>query len=153
MALSRVLCPLGNFPRYVQSRKLETLPESFDRQQGEMKDFAKSILVVEDELFIRMAMADALRSAGFKVCEAADGEAASQIIASGDIAVLVTDIIMPGALDGLTLAKRVRAQSPQIKIVLISGNKYSDMASVADAVFFKPVRVSSMLDCVRELSS
>jgi hypothetical protein len=40
-----------------------------------------------------------------------------------------------------------------MKIVLVSGNKYSDMASVADAVFFKPVRMASMLDCVRELMS
>lgn len=118
-----------------------------------MSDFAKSVLVVEDELFIRMAMADALRSAGFNVYEAADGEAAYKIISSSDIAVLVTDIVMPGTLDGLSLAKRVRAESPQMKIVLVSGNKYSDMASVADAVFFKPVRMANMLDCVRELMS
>ncbi len=98
-----------------------------------------------------MAMGEALRSAGFNVIEAADGDQAHEVISSGDVSVLVTDIMMPGQLDGMALARLVRAQSPQTKIVLVSANKYSDMASVADAVFFKPVHISHMLSCVREL--
>lgn len=112
-----------------------------------------SILVVEDELFIRMALADSLRSAGFEVHEAADGDAAfEQIKQSADIGILVTDIQMPGALDGMSLAKRVREEAPHVKIVLVSANKYSEMASVADAVFFKPVRIAQVLDCIRALT-
>ena len=116
------------------------------------KDHEKSVLLVEDELVIRMAMGEALRNAGFHVIKAADGDQAHEVISSGDdIAVLVTDIIMPGQLDGMALARLVRAQLPQTKIVLVSANKYSDMASVADAVFFKPVHISHMLSCVRGL--
>lgn len=114
-------------------------------------DTGKSILLVEDEMFIRMALADALRSAGFIVREAADGDEAYRLYSAAHVDMLVTDIKMPGAIDGLSLAKLVRAKSPDAKIVLVSANKYSDMASVADAVFFKPVSIAHMLDCVRAL--
>lgn len=121
-----------------------------DRQHGK-QSLSGSILLVEDEMFIRMAMADALRKAGFAVLEAADGDEALSIYGSNEISMLITDIKMPGTVDGLALAKRVRTQRPSAKIVLVSANKYSDMASVADAVFFKPVSISHMLDCVRSL--
>jgi DNA-binding response OmpR family regulator len=120
----------------------------------ENKSLAKiSILVVEDELLIRMAMVDALRTAGYDVTEADTGDRAYEMLLDHDVTMLVTDIKMPGNLDGLALAKRVRSEKPATKIVLVSANKYSDMASVADAVFFKPVSVAHMLNCVRELMS
>lgn len=118
---------------------------------GRSKSLGTSILLVEDEMFIRLAMADALRAAGFEVNEAADADEALRIYEANGAAMVITDIMMPGSIDGLSLAKLIRDRQPSAKIVLVSANKYSDMASVADAVFFKPVSIAHMLDSVRAL--
>jgi DNA-binding response OmpR family regulator len=131
------------------AQSLESLGVPSERRESA----APSILLVEDEMFIRMAMADALRHAGFEVYEAADGDEAFRLYSSSDITMLVTDIKMPGSINGISLAKLVRAQSPDVKIILVSATNYSVMASVADAVFFKPVSIAHMLDCVRSLIS
>lgn len=81
------------------------------------------VLLVEDEFFIREDLADQLRRLGFEVIETASGDDAMQYIASGErIDVLVTDIQMPGTLDGLALAEKLRTEQPMLPIVVASGN-------------------------------
>ncbi|MCK1405211.1 response regulator [Bradyrhizobium sp. 197] len=81
------------------------------------------VLIVEDEFFIREDLADQLRGLGFEVIETASADDALQYIGSGErIDVLVTDIQMPGDLDGLALAERLRAEQPMLPIVVASGN-------------------------------
>jgi CheY-like chemotaxis protein len=81
------------------------------------------ILVVEDEFLLRMDAAAMVASAGFAVVEAANADEAIEILETrSDIAVVFTDIQMPGAMDGLRLARAVRGRWPPIKIVATSGH-------------------------------
>lgn len=81
------------------------------------------VLLVEDELFVRMDIAAALRHAGFQVIEAACADAAMEFIESGEpIDLVFTDIQTPGILDGLALAERVRAKYPLMPVLICSGN-------------------------------
>ena len=80
------------------------------------------VLIVEDELLLRMDAADAIKSGGFEVVEAANADDAIEILETRpDITVVFTDIQMPGSMDGLKLARAVRGRWPPIKIVATSG--------------------------------
>ena len=81
------------------------------------------VLVVEDEVLVRLLIADELRFAGFMVVEAINAdEALSVLRSSPHIDVLLTDVRMPGSMDGIELAKLVAENWPDIKIVLTSGH-------------------------------
>jgi len=80
------------------------------------------VLIVEDELLLRMDAADVIRAGGFEVLEAANADDAIEILEiRPDISVVFTDIQMPGSMDGLKLARAVRGRWPPIKIVATSG--------------------------------
>ena len=80
------------------------------------------VLVVEDEFLIRMHAAEMIEEAGFEVLEASNADEAVEMLeARFDIAVVFTDIQMPGSMDGLKLAKAVRDRWPPIHIVATSG--------------------------------
>ena len=79
------------------------------------------ILIVEDELLIRMHAVEMIEEA-FEVVEAASADEAIAILEGRfDITVVFTDIQMPGSMDGLKLAAAVRDRWPPIKIVATSG--------------------------------
>ncbi len=81
------------------------------------------ILIVEDELLIRINAVDMIEEAGFEVVEAANADEAIAILERRfDIAVLFTDIQMPGSMDGLKLAAAVRNRWPPVLIVATSGH-------------------------------
>ena len=81
------------------------------------------ILIVEDELLIRLHAVDIIEEAGFDVVEAASADEAISILERRmDIAVVFTDIQMPGSMDGLKLAAAVRDRWPPIMIVATSGH-------------------------------
>ena len=86
-----------------------------------------TILVVEDEVFVRMTLADQLRGAGYRVLEACNADEALDLLRDRSQAVrlLLSDIRMPGTLDGVGLALAVRFQYPDIKIILTSGQSFS----------------------------
>ena len=80
------------------------------------------VLIVEDELLLRINAADMIAAAGFEVVEAANADDAIEILESRrDITVVFTDIQMPGSMDGLKLVHAVRGRWPPIKIVATSG--------------------------------
>nr|WP_183995597.1 response regulator [Rhizobium wenxiniae] len=81
-----------------------------------------TVLVVEDEALIRLAIVDELGIAGFQVYEADGAEAAIAIIERhAEIRMIFTDIDMHGTMDGLKLAAFVRDRWPPIKIIVTSG--------------------------------
>ena len=85
-------------------------------------DKTHSILVVEDESLVRLAIADYLRECGFQVLEAATGIEAFNVLAShAAIDLVFSDIDMPGSMDGFGLARWIRAHRPGMKIILTSG--------------------------------
>ncbi len=80
------------------------------------------VLIVEDEFLIRLILADALSDAGYDVEQAATGdEAASVMHGAEPLSLLVTDIQMPGTLDGGGLARFLRQSYPNLPVVYTSG--------------------------------
>ncbi|SFB56202.1 Response regulator receiver domain-containing protein [Rhizobium sp. NFR07] len=99
------------------------------------------LLIVEDDGLIRMDLADTLQDAGYAVLEAANADEAWAILLETDVSALITDIDMPGSMDGLELARRVCDRWPDCQIIVISG-RYNPEASTLppDAIFLtKPV--------------
>ncbi|MEZ5962104.1 MAG: response regulator [Hyphomonadaceae bacterium] len=85
-------------------------------------DAAPLVLVVEDEVLIRMAAADHLRHCGFRVAEAGSSAEAQELILSGlKVDLVFSDITMPGALDGAGLAQWLGAHAPDLPVILTSG--------------------------------
>jgi two-component sensor histidine kinase/DNA-binding response OmpR family regulator len=107
-----------------------------------------NVLVVEDEMILRMRAVDIVEDAGFHPVEAVNADEALSILESrSDISLLFTDIQMPGSIDGLKLAHAVHERWPSIKIILVSGQvKPSDAERPADSLFFgKPLSVEQMI--------
>ncbi len=85
-------------------------------------DRSPTVLVVEDQVLIRMGIAEFLRSCGFQVVEAGSAEEAIQVLRNEEpIHVVFTDVCMPGSLDGFGLAQWVRRERPGVKVILASG--------------------------------
>ena len=107
-----------------------------------------NVLVVEDEMILRMRAVDIVEDAGFRSVEAVNADEAMSILESrSDISLLFTDIQMPGSMDGLKLARAVHERWPWIKIILVSGQvKPADAERPADSRFFgKPLGVEQMI--------
>ncbi len=82
----------------------------------------KLVLVVEDEILIRMSSVDMIRDFGFGVVEASNAaEAVSVLESVPDITAVFTDIQMPGEMDGLLLAATVRDRWPPLALLITSG--------------------------------
>jgi two-component system, response regulator PdtaR len=114
------------------------------------------ILIVEDELLIRMDSAEAIENAGFEVIQAGNADEAIVILTTRpDIHVVFTDIQMPGSMDGLKLARFVRDRWPPIKIVATSGVvRVGDDDLPAGSVFLpKPYRGAQVVATLRELTA
>ena len=101
------------------------------------------VLVVEDDVMLRMRAVDLVEDAGYTSVEAVDADEAFAILQSrsSDIALLFTDIQMPGSMDGLQLAHAVYERWPRLKIILVSGqSKLSNAEMPRDSRFFgKPL--------------
>ena len=112
-----------------------------------------TVLVVEDEILIRMMVSESLRQAGCEVFEAASADEALEVLsASASPDVLVTDVKMPGCVDGLELASRVRKTLPELKVVITSGHALAQSADgVADAFLAKPFALEQLVGRVRAL--
>jgi two-component sensor histidine kinase/CheY-like chemotaxis protein len=117
---------------------------------------APAVLVVEDEMMLRMRAVDIVEDAGFTPLEAVNADDALTILeARSDIELLFTDIQMPGSMDGLKLAYAVRERWPSIKIILVSGQlTLSDADKPADSRFFgKPLDVKHMIAEMQDMMS
>jgi DNA-binding NtrC family response regulator len=80
----------------------------------------ETVLVVEDDVLVRMPIAQYLRDCGYKVIEAADADEAMAVLLHSEIVVDVvfSDIEMPGSIDGFGLAKWIRANRPGLDVLL-----------------------------------
>lgn len=116
---------------------------------------APTILVVEDEPLIRLSVANLLGQSGFSVLEAANGDEALSLIAGRDgICALISDVAMPGTINGFELARTVRREHPRIGIVLVSGAVAPDGGELPQGVCYmsKPIRASTLLRLVRQVA-
>src|SRR6187551_1787687 len=113
-----------------------------------------TVLVVEDEMVLRMRAVDIVEDAGFNSLEAVNADQALSILEErSDISLLFTDIQMPGSMDGLKLAHAVRTRWPMIKIILVSGQvRPTTEERPADSRFFgKPLVVSKMVSELQDM--
>jgi CheY-like chemotaxis protein len=112
-----------------------------------------TILVVEDEMMIRMDTVGMVADAGYRSVEAADADRAVAILeARSDIALMVTDVQMPGSMDGLRLAQSVHERWPSIKIIIVSAQLTEPHQLPADSRFFgKPLEAHDMILQMRSM--
>lgn len=117
----------------------------------------ETILVVEDDTLIAQQLTAQLWDLGYKVLNAAAGEAALSILRTrADIDLLFTDIILPGGLDGRQVAATARSIRPALKVLYTSG--YSDTATAhkagadfAGELLRKPYRRSDLASKIRKV--
>jgi CheY-like chemotaxis protein len=84
---------------------------------------SSNILLVEDELFVRMVISDSLREEGFEVIETFNVDEAISILRAGAaIDLILSDVRMPGAMDGLDLLDHTREAYPQVPVIIMSGH-------------------------------
>jgi CheY-like chemotaxis protein len=98
-----------------------------------------TILVVEDEVLIRLMMAQHLRERGFRVIEASHaGEALDALEADEDIDLMFTDVLMPGVMNGIMLARWVKQNHPEIGVLLTSARSDFAQDLPDEHLFVKP---------------
>ena len=98
-------------PVHADDKKPDLIPKGFER-----------ILVVEDDVRVRRVTVSRLLDAGYSVLEASNGtEALALFQENHDIALLFTDVVMPGGMTGDELAHKIRAMRPEIKVLFTSG--------------------------------
>jgi CheY-like chemotaxis protein len=119
-----------------------------------VQDQAPAVLVVDDEPWLRMTLSDAFSDEGYAVNEAANAAEALAILKiRPDIGIVITDIQMPGSMDGLRLARYIRDAYPPIALVVASGAVRPQGDELpADAIFLaKPIDVPKLLARIAEL--
>jgi DNA-binding NtrC family response regulator len=113
-----------------------------------------TILIVEDEILIRMSAVATLEDAGFIILEAGSAAEAIEILAANtSIDVMMTDVRMPGAMDGLGLVALVHRHHPDIRAIVVSGNTSAEDACNAGAIGFlpKPYMAHSLVRAINDL--
>ncbi len=113
------------------------------------------VLIVEDEFLIRMTLVEALGDEGFECIEAESGDAALPMLQNDPaIRLLLTDIKLPGQLDGRALALRAREQRPTLPIVFMTGQPDPDDRSTALDVFIaKPYTLYDICAAAHRLTT
>jgi CheY-like chemotaxis protein len=107
------------------------------------------LLVVEDEVLIRLSTSDFLRNEGFTVLEAGSArEALTVLKARSDVSVVVTDIHMSGALEGLDLIREIRQSFPAVKIVTASAYQITE---AVEAAVTKPYSLERLASVIKSL--
>ncbi len=112
------------------------------------------VLLVEDEGFVRLIMAEVLRDEGFEVTEAWNGDQAVRLLdGPNSFDVLFTDVRMPGTFDGIDVAVHARLRYPALPVLVVSG--YATQLALRlsllnpPAVFIsKPYRLTQILEAL-----
>ncbi len=142
----RVFLPL-------QEKAAEAVDE---RGTGGLSRGTESILLVEDDEMVRLALSTCLRRAGYNVTEAADGPQAVRVWNEHkhDFDVLLTDFLMPGGLNGAELADRLLQDKESLRVIVISG--YAALPNGAPIPWSKgtirlakPFELRTLLETVR----
>jgi CheY-like chemotaxis protein len=147
-----------DFTLHRTSRRAAIIDKRFQLRPIAMDPVKPSIavLVVEDDVLIRIDVAAIITDAGFKVYEAGTADqAVVPLEQCADILVLFTDVNMPGSMDGLELAHYVRVNWPLKKIMVTSGQrKIATQELPHESVFLgKPYRPAHIVQKLREMAA
>ncbi|MBB3559346.1 CheY-like chemotaxis protein [Rhizobium sp. BK512] len=113
------------------------------------------VLIVEDEPLIRFNILDVLEDVGHVALEAGNADEAMVLLKSrNDVDILFTDVNMAGSMDGIQLAKRVRAMRPNIGIIITSGMVRLDPMSLpANTAFLpKPYQHEALISAIDSMT-
>ncbi|WP_246516011.1 response regulator [Microvirga aerilata] len=111
------------------------------------------VLLVEDDFLVRQTLVDMLREAQFWIVEAQDADEAFDLLRSrSDINIVLTDVNMPGSIDGFEFARLVRQGWPEVGVLVISGQAYPGHGNLAPNTIFlrKPVRSVALIKALRK---
>ena len=110
------------------------------------------VLIVEDDTFVAELAADMLEELGFETAITHSAKEALERLASGEKPKLVfTDIVMPGGITGLELARKLRERFPELPILLTTG--YSEQVSATEGfpLLQKPYELTALADAIGDL--
>ena len=119
----------------------------------------KTVLVVEDESSIRSLVSELLASLGYKVIEAADSNVGLRLLdSSTPIHLLVTDVGLPGSVNGRQMADIARQAKPDLPVLFITGYAQAHVLDnshlePSTAVLTKPFELDALVSCVNSLVS
>jgi two-component system, response regulator PdtaR len=112
------------------------------------------ILLVEDEFLVRTVQVDILREADFWVLEAQDADEAFEMLKQRpEVKVVLTDVDMPGSLDGFEFARLVAQGWPEVGVLVISGKTAPSPGDIPPTAVFapKPLRPAALVEKIQAL--
>jgi PAS domain S-box-containing protein len=134
-------------------------PDAPDTRADETADpgFGETVLIVDDEATVRMLVVEILGENAYKVLEAGSGPAALKILESPQrIDLLITDVGLPGGMNGRQVADAARALRPDLKILFITG--YAENAAIGNGhlepgmeILTKPFPMNTLASKVRHM--
>jgi PAS domain S-box-containing protein len=142
-------------PRHLAD-EISTVP-SVDGSSLGNQQASETVLLVDDETTIRLLAAEVLEDLGYKVLQAEDGPSGLQVLDSNArVDLLITDVGLPGGLNGRQVADAARARRPGLKVLFITG--YADNAVVGAGrlesgmqIMTKPFDMSALAVRVRDM--
>ncbi len=124
----------------------------FERHEALRK--RPTVLLVEDEPIIRLGLASELRGARYEVIEASNADDALKVLQDLPVDLMISDVVMPGSMNGVELAARARKVRRYMKIIIVSGQLSSAPPdNLADGYFAKPYGCTTVLKSCRRLLS
>ena len=117
-------------------------------------DQTPTVLVAEDDVIVRIVIADDLRQAGFEVIEAGSGAEALDLLSTDrHVDLILSDVHMPGRLNGIDLAAIIMDRFPQTHIILCSGSSDGhDLAGISGIPYIdKPYRPEAVIALVASI--
>jgi DNA-binding NtrC family response regulator len=111
------------------------------------------VLVVEDESLIRHCLCEQLCDHGFDVVSAANGDEALALLNDPDVNFVITDIRMPGSIDGLRLAYMLHEERPEIEVVVVSGHVAQATLPPDVPLVRKPYNIKDLVGAISRLSA
>ena len=114
------------------------------------------VLVVEDQVIIRMGAVDLVHSAGYEAIEASNADEAIAILETrSDIQLVFTDVQMPGSMDGIKLAHHIRNRWPPVRLIVASGKAIMQESSLPEGsrFFAKPYHDGRIVEAIAKLLS
>src|SRR5271167_842147 len=110
----------------------------------------RKVLVVEDEILIRVIIAEALREAGMCVIEVGNADEAMEHVEAGTpIDFVFTDIGLPGSMSGLEFVRRLHARRPDLKLLMTSGRLPEHDSFPAGQYILKPYGIANVVALIR----
>jgi CheY-like chemotaxis protein len=115
---------------------------------------SKAVLVVDDEVLIRSFVRDILEDEGYVVKEAANVHEALTALEESGVSVVLTDIEMPGGLNGLDLARMVRVMWPTMPLIVTSGRTLPRPVELPPhtLVLTKPFSPERLVSLIKQVS-